>query len=103
MGHGLSMSRTADSLAGWHPEDVKAAIRKRGVTLTDLSLRNNYSEAYLRNALLRPLFEAEQIIARFLGVPADAIWPDRYTDGQPDYAKWRHLRDSRLNSKKRAA
>ena len=65
-------------LSGWHPEDVKAAIRKKGETLTALSLRNGFSAAYLRNALRRPLFEGEQIIAAFIGVSPYAIWPDRY-------------------------
>lgn len=64
--------------SGWHPEDVKAAIRKRGQTLTSLSVLNGFSGAYLRNVLRRPLYEGEQIIARFLGVPPYTIWPDRY-------------------------
>jgi Ner family transcriptional regulator len=65
-------------LSGWHREDVKAAIRKKGQTLTSLSLLNDFSPAYLRNALRRPLFEGEQIIARFLGIAPHVIWPDRY-------------------------
>jgi len=65
-------------LKGWHPEDVKAAVRKSGQTLTSLSLSHGFSDAYLRNALRRPLYEGEQIIARFLGVDPYLIWPDRY-------------------------
>jgi Ner family transcriptional regulator len=83
-------------LSGWHPEDVKAAIRKKGVTLSELSIRHGYSDAYLRNALQRPIFDAEQIIARFLRTPANQIWPDRYDDdGKPNYAKWRDLQRQR--------
>lgn len=77
-------------LSGWHPEDVKAAIRKKGVTLTSLALQHRFSEAYLRNTLMRPLYEGEQIIAKFLRVPAQQIWPDRYNDdGTPNYGRWR--------------
>ena len=74
----------AQPLEGWHSEDVKAAIRKRGVTLTGLARRNRLSESYLRNVLLRPLPRGEEIIARFIGVPAHVIWPKRYNaDGTP--------------------
>lgn len=87
------MSLETVKLSGWHPEDVKAAIRKKGVTLSDLSRDNEYSEAYLRNALHRPIFKAEQIIARFLGVPAQEIWPDRYNvSGEADYRGWSKAR-----------
>lgn len=90
------MSRENPHLSGWHPEDVKAAIRKKGKTLSDLSRDNDYSDAYLRNALMRPLYDAEQIIARFIGVPAKLIWPDRYNkDGTPNYVRWRQLRQAR--------
>ena len=69
-------------LSGWHPEDVKAAIRKKGESLASLARKIGFSEAYLRNALIRPLYRGEQIIARFIGVPAHRIWPDRYdSDG----------------------
>jgi Ner family transcriptional regulator len=99
-----SMSRQDRQLSGWHPEDVKAAIRKKGVTLTELALRNGFSESYLRNALRRPLHDGEQIIARFLKVPAEQIWPDRYdADGTPNYRKWRELQRMRHATRRRAA
>lgn len=78
----------AVELSGWHPEDVKAAIRKKGHTLSSLSRSHGYSAAYLRNALQRPLFEGEQIIAAFLGVSPYSIWPDRYfRDGRSRIAR----------------
>lgn len=70
--------RGNSGLSGWHPEDVKAGIRKKGQTLTSLSVLNGFSPSYLRNALRRPLFDGEQIIAKFLGVAPHVIWPDRY-------------------------
>lgn len=98
------MRRENSALSGWHPEDVKAAIRKKGITLRDLSVRNGYSESYLRNALMRPLFDAEQIIARFIGVPAQVIWPDRYDiHGQPDRQGWSKARQAHFRSLQRKA
>jgi Ner family transcriptional regulator len=90
------MSRVNTSLSGWHPEDVKAAVRKRGETLTSLSLKNGFSESYLRNALMRPLFDGEQIIARFLRVSAAAIWPDRYdANGKSNCRRWHETHRTR--------
>ena len=63
---------------GWHPEDIKAAVRKKGETLTNLALTNGMSEAACRVVLKRPGYAAEQIIADFIGVPAPELWPERY-------------------------
>jgi len=65
-------------LSGWHPADVKAAVQKRGETLTSLAERHNYDASYLRHALTRPLHKGELILAAFLGVKPQTIWPDRY-------------------------
>lgn len=62
---------------GWHPEDIKAALRKRGVTLAALSRRHGYSpEAVglvVRGA--RTSAPLRQIVARELGVPVTVLWP----------------------------
>lgn len=78
------MNKIHDTEAGWHREDIKAAIRKRKVTLAELSRRigDEHGEA-VRVALQRPWPAVEQRIAEFLSVPADKLWPDRYTDGLP--------------------
>lgn len=80
---------------GWHPEIVKAEVRRRGITLTQLALDNDLSPAACRVALIRPFHRAEQAIAAFIGVPARKIWPDRYDpDGTPrhPHARSRHLK-----------
>lgn len=62
----------------------------KGATLAGLARRHGFSESYLRNALMRPLYRGEQIIARFIGIPAHEIWPDRYdSHGVPAYRAWR--------------
>ena len=63
---------------GWHKEDIKAAIRKRGTTLVELSLANGLVRDACSLALIRPYFTAEMVIAEFLGVSPRQIWPQRY-------------------------
>lgn len=63
----------------WHSEDVKAAIRKKGSTLTALAKANGLSVQSLSHAILeRSSARAEIIIADFLGVHPMQIWPSRY-------------------------
>lgn len=63
----------------WHSEDIKAAIRKKGSTLTALARSNGISVQALSRAILeRSSARAEIIIADFLGVRPMQIWPSRY-------------------------
>lgn len=63
----------------WHREDIKAALRKKGWSLRQLSLHHGYkSESSLKNALDKPWLKAERIIADAIGIPAELIWPERY-------------------------
>lgn len=75
---------------GWHREDIKAAIRKRGTTMNALAHERGLRPSTVRNALSRPVFSGEIAIAEFLGVAAHELWPDRWTpDGRrirPRYA-----------------
>lgn len=77
---------------GWHPEDIKAAIRKRGTTLSDLSRAHGYNDQAARLALRnRRSYAVEAVIAAELGVPAHQIWPDRYdSNGKPLDARRQH-------------
>lgn len=90
------MSLPSRSLSGWHPEDVKAAIRKRGETLTSLAEKKGFDGSYLRHVLNRPLRKGEAIIAKFLGVEPREIWPARYrakiTPKQSKAKRRAHLR-----------
>lgn len=64
---------------GWHREDIKAAIRKRGKTMNDLARERGLRPSTVRNALSRPVSSGEVAIAEFLGVAAHELWPDRWT------------------------
>ena len=70
--------------ADWHPEDIKAAIRKTGMTLSDLSRAAGFSEGAAKRALLIPWPRMEAAIAARLGREPHEIWPSRYSpDGRP--------------------
>lgn len=63
---------------GWHREDIKAAIRKRGISLEALSEANGLDKRACSLALLRPYFAAELVIAEFLGMSPRELWPQRF-------------------------
>ena len=62
----------------WHPEDIKAAIRTRGMTTSQLSRSNGLAESTLRNVFRHHWPKGEKIIAEFLGLTPRDIWPSRY-------------------------
>lgn len=66
--------------ADWHPEDIKAAIRKRGMTLHALSRQAGCEASAARKALLRPSPRLQAVIGRLLGVHPMVIWPSRYDE-----------------------
>lgn len=74
------------SLKDWHPAEVGAALRMKGISLRQLSILNGYNNPNsLAKALHRPYPLAEAIIAEALGVSAPEIWPTRYgKDGKPN-------------------
>lgn len=61
----------------WHPADVKAALEKRGISLRALAREYGYS--HIQRVLTSQWWAAEQIVARAIGMPAQEIWPSRYT------------------------
>ena len=62
----------------WHPEDIKARVRKTGTTLTALAEANGYHRTAFSIVLRKPYPAIEEIIANHLGVQASKIWPSRY-------------------------
>jgi Ner family transcriptional regulator len=68
----------------WHPEDVKAALRKRGIVLTHLAVEHDLHPNTVSTVLRRPAARVQAIIAGCLGVDPQTIWPSRYNaDGSP--------------------
>ncbi|EPG7298484.1 TPA: helix-turn-helix domain-containing protein [Klebsiella pneumoniae] len=61
-----------------HAEDIKAAIRKRGVTMSQLSRESGLAGDSLRKTLCIHWPKGERIIGDFIGIEPAAIWPSRY-------------------------
>lgn len=62
----------------WHRVDIVAALHKKGVSLTQLSVREGLAASTLRNAMRVKYPKAEKIIAEAIGVQPSVIWPSRY-------------------------
>lgn len=75
----MSKSQTR-SPQDWHKEDIKAAIRKKGVSMADLARANSYSPRTFSNVFHLKYPKVEAIIAEFLNTTPDIIWPSRYSD-----------------------
>lgn len=71
---------------GWHKQDIIAAVRKNGMSLRALSLKNGFAQDTLNKALLRRWPNAHQVIADFIGVKRQVLWPQWYrADGAPRF------------------
>jgi Ner family transcriptional regulator len=76
----------------WHPEEIKAAIRMRGTTLSRLAQDNDLEASACRQALRRPSSPAgERVISAFLSIPLQELWPERYGPDGRRYVT-RHVR-----------
>lgn len=65
----------------WHPADVIAALRKRGITLRALALQHGLKDSSgMSVALVRSLPVNEKRIADALELHPREIWPSRYFD-----------------------
>lgn len=62
----------------WHPEDVKAAVRKKGCSLARIGAAAGLSRQAVALVLVRPGIAGEAAIAQFLEIAPQAIWPSRY-------------------------
>lgn len=62
----------------WLPAYIIYQLALKGMTVRRLSLQRGYSSSALNMALRQPWLKAEKIIADFLGVPPETIWPSRY-------------------------
>ncbi|WP_417783338.1 helix-turn-helix domain-containing protein [Terasakiella pusilla] len=66
-----------------HPEDVKAAVRKKFGSLAALARQNGVSDSVVRAALIRPQPTGNRIIAKCLELSVHQLWPEWYgSDGQ---------------------
>jgi Ner family transcriptional regulator len=67
-----------------HPADVKAALSKRGLTLSALARRHDKETSYFRDALRKPYPKAMRLLARALTQRPHELWPSLFDeDDQP--------------------
>lgn len=63
----------------WHPADVVASLRKRGITLRALAIQHGLKDSSsFSAALVRSLPANEKRIADALDLHPKDIWPSRY-------------------------
>lgn len=62
-----------------HPADVRAAINKKGLTLSAVALDANLPEYACRHALQGKHKRGEIAIARVLATTPEALWPSRFS------------------------
>jgi Ner family transcriptional regulator len=77
-------SAEAATKPDWHPADVLAGLKKRGYSLSGLSVAHGYHPTAAGKALKRSWPALEVIIAAALVLTPQDIWPNRYDgDGRP--------------------
>lgn len=59
-----------------HPENVKAAVRRTGISLAELARRKGLSTSTTRKALRRPTPSGNRAIAEHLGKSLHQLWPE---------------------------
>lgn len=62
----------------WHRADILAAVKKKGSSMVALSRNSGLADSTLSNVLHRRWPKGERIVAEFIGVPVEVIWPSRY-------------------------
>jgi len=63
---------------GWHKSDIKAALEKRCLTLSNLDKANGLPEGTCSAALRKPHPKGEAAISAALDVHPMVLWPARY-------------------------
>lgn len=71
----MSQNRGKLSNRAWHPEDIKAAVRKDYGSLANLARLSGVSESVVQTAVSRPQPTGNRIIATALGLSVHEIWP----------------------------
>ena len=75
-----------------HPELIRAEIKMRGKTLTDVAREYKISPIVVSLPLKEPSLSGEKAIASFLGKSLHQLWPERWTkDGKRIRPRYRYL------------
>lgn len=63
-----------------HPEDIKAAIRKTGITLEELGEKTNVPGNTVRKSLYVPCPKGNRVVAKYLGQTVHDLWPEWFDE-----------------------
>ena len=75
-----------------HSELIRAEIKMRGKTLTDVTRLYDVSPKVVSLALYKPSLSGEKVIAAFLDRPLHELFPGRWTkDGRRIRPRYRYL------------
>lgn len=75
------MSNSTTPSTDWTSAQIKAAIQDTGVSVAALARANGYDRPQTFYAVLRlPYPKVQRIIADYLGVTPETIWPSRYKE-----------------------
>lgn len=66
--------------SGWHPQEIISAVRIKGSNLQRLGREHGFSRVTFNRATKECFPRAHTIIADFLGVPRQTIWPQFYNE-----------------------
>lgn len=89
------------SKAVWSSKRILCEIHERGMTLEQLAIRNGRNPSSMRNVWSRPNSINERIIADFIGVKPEVLWPSRYpkkTTRIFDTKKWGALESQKSDA-----
>lgn len=80
-----------------HPELIRAEIRMRGKTLTDVARLYGTSPQIVSMALREPSLSGEKAISDFLEKPLHELFPERWTkDGKRIRPRYRYLYEAEV-------
>ena len=77
----------------WTSKRILCEIHERGMTLEKLAIRHERNPNSFRHIWKRQNSINERIIADFIGVAVDELWPERYPKDSSrifDSRKWGH-------------
>lgn len=81
----------------WDKHAIKAALYRKGQTLSGLAKESGLSEGSLSVALNTRFPAGERAISDFLQVPLHELWPDRYTPQEFETSKASTLKQGALS------
>lgn len=85
----------------WTSNRILSEIRDRDMTLEKLAIKHDRNPNSFRHIWKRPNSINERIIAEFIGVPVEELWPERYPKSSArifDSKKWGEIEGQKNGS-----